>query len=249
MHKRFVLLMFCYWADTSNARPLTSHEELLTPEAFALQELETCNYDALFFLPDSTRRAHKLIRGLIEREQMAIKAALFRLTDSALTKALIEAHKRGVTVEVVVDPGALESGHYSKVFQLLKAGIPVYQYQTTELLPLSKKPSTYQTIMHHKTFIFEKTVGNHTIVVFGSLNPTHAGFNGNEEVVAIRNAASIVQEFKEQFKKIKKRSALLIAADIPEKTKKRIPKQKALGVSPLARTIQSAARFVHKVVH
>lgn len=249
MQKRIVFLLVC-WVSQSCSRPLTSQEELLSSEAFALQELVSCQYDALFFLPDDTRRAHKIILGLIDQEQKAIRAALFRITDNAITKALIAAHKRGVFVEVVIDPGALEKGHYSKVFQLLKAGVIVYQYQTTELLPLSKKPSGYQTIMHHKTFIFDRTVGNHTVAVFGSLNPTHAGFNGNEEVVAIRNAAAIVNEFKQQFEKIKNRSAYLVATDVPEKSKKkRVSQQKTGAVTTLARGMHTVARVCKRIVH
>lgn len=206
----------------AQAKPQTQDELLLSDTEFGLQELTGNNFDLLYFLPDDAPRALRVIRGLIMCAKKEIKAALFRLTEPSIARALIDAHKRGVAVEVVVDPGALEAGHYSKVMQLVKAEVPVYCYQTTDLFPLSKAgKASYQTIMHHKTLVLD--VDEQKIVVFGSLNLTHAGFNGNEECVALRNASAVVQAFEEHLDKLKRRSEQLSAEQITSRHKKSVP--------------------------
>ncbi len=246
MLKSRIMIVVC-WASVLAAEPLTLSEEDLSPEEFALQEMLAQKYDAIYFLPDDARRAHKIMAGLIKHEQESIKAALFRLTDSTITKELIKAHERNVLVQVIVDPGALESGHYSKVAQLVKAGIEVYLYQTTGLLPLSKKQNDYQTIMHHKTFIFANTVGGYAIVSSGTLNPTHAGFNGNEEVVTMRNKESFVEKFNRQFEKMKKRSELLTLTDVPAKIKKE--SKKKTKTQKLADGMHTVLRRLKRITH
>lgn len=214
MKNKYLYLLYVVWCGDIHAKPLTAEEATLTPSEFAAQELKN-KYDVIYFLPDNAAQAKKTIIGLIDQEKKTIRAALFRLTEPTITKALIDAHKRGVDVEVIIDPGALGSNYYSKVGQLLKEGIKVYVYQTTGLISALAKDgiskndlndTKYQTIMHHKTLILNCTIGGKPIVTYGSLNLTHAGFSGNEELVAIRNDRYIVAQFQDQFEHLKKRS-------------------------------------------
>jgi phosphatidylserine/phosphatidylglycerophosphate/cardiolipin synthase-like enzyme len=248
------------------AKPLTQEETQLSDTEFALQELKKSSYDLVYFLPDDAMRALRVIRGLIYTSKKEIKAALFRLTEQSIAKALIEAHNRGVAVELVIDPGALDTTQYSKVAQLIKAGVPVYQYQTTDLFSLAKTKITkpgYQTIMHHKTVVLD--VDTQKIVIFGSLNLTHAGFNGNEECVAFRNSPHVVQAFEDHLAKLKNRSEQLI---MPQKSSavliqelltetKPVTKsqpvhlpteQKALMVRPQHQIVNLVARVVAQTV-
>ena len=173
--------------------------------------------DLLFFAPDEGRIYKNILLGLIEQEKKSIKAALFRLTDKKVMQALIDAHTRGISVEVVFDSGAVTTAYYSLALQLRDAGIRVYQYQAIDLFSrrrakktrkVEKEKAKYQTLMHQKTFIFEDTLGR-KIVAFGSLNPTTAGFHGNEEAIQIRSKTEIVEGFERQFERVKKRSNLL----------------------------------------
>jgi phosphatidylserine/phosphatidylglycerophosphate/cardiolipin synthase-like enzyme len=158
--------------------------------------------DALFFTPDDAQDVKHVLIGLIESETTYIRAALFRFTDTDIAKALIRAKERGVDVEIVIDSGGVALTHYSKVHTVASVDVPIYIYQSMCLRNIT---SRYQSIMHHKTFIFENSIGG-SVVFFGSLNPTHAAFNGNEEASQVRNAAPIVSSFKEHFEKLKHRS-------------------------------------------
>lgn len=161
--------------------------------------------DSFFFTPDHAFDIKRIIIGLIDAEQEMIQVALFRLTDSDISQALIDAYIRGIPVEVIIDAGGLEMDKYSKVFSLASRDIPIYVYQPVELFSFSKnKKSTYQSIMHHKTFLFYNSIGG-PVVVCGSLNPTYAAFHGNEECVMIRNDRDFFNGWKSHFEKLKRR--------------------------------------------
>lgn len=160
--------------------------------------------DALFFTPDESVDVKQVLIGLIESEKTSIQAALFRFTDTDIAQALVRAKERGVGVELVIDSGGVSTAYYSKVHVVAASGVPLYVYQSMSLRNITSK---YQSIMHHKTFIFQNTIGG-SVVMFGSLNPTHAAFNGNEEAVQVRNAPAIVTGFKDQIGKLKNRSHL-----------------------------------------
>lgn len=171
----------------------------------AQQELLKNNcIDALYFTPDNADLIKYILIGLIEAEKEAIFIAVYRLTDTDITQAVLRAKYRGVKVEVVVDSGALSLAFYTKVHILASANIPLYVYQAMSLRGMDMT-TTYKSIMHQKTFIFKNTIGGH-VVMFGSLNPTHAAFHGNEEVVQFRNANAIVCAFEKHFNILKNRS-------------------------------------------
>lgn|GEM_PF-3426080 len=173
--------------------------------------------DLIFFAPDQGRVYKTLIRGLIQTTspQGSIQIAAFRFTDKDLKNDLIEAHGRGVSVEIVFDPGAMTSAYYSLALSLCEAGVAVYQYIPVGLIAPSQRSEefldtqriSYQAIMHHKTMLFRDTCGGgKDIVVFGSLNFTTAGFYGNEELVQVRNKPELVTAIANHFEKLKSRS-------------------------------------------
>jgi hypothetical protein len=70
----------------------------------------------------------------IRRERRAIDVVAFRLTDAAITQALIERHRAGVRVRVIVEPTEYLNRRYpeyemthARVDQLWAAGIPIRQ--------------------------------------------------------------------------------------------------------------------------
>lgn len=158
--------------------------------------------DRLFFTPDDSYILQKVLVGLIEMEQTQIRALMFRLTNQPITDALIRAKKRGVKVELIIDSGALAIAHYSRVHMLTNVGIPLHVYQP---ISVSGRVKGYQSLMHQKTIIFSNTFGRQ-VVTTGSLNFTYAAFNGNEEVVSIRNSSHGFKDHLKNFSRVLSRS-------------------------------------------
>ena len=213
-----ITYLTCFFYSANNYN--TTKDPLPTQTIHQLLALNG-TLDALFFTPDEAPQVKALLLELINHEAESIRAALFRLTDKPIVDALISAHTRGVVVELVIDSGALDTKNYSKVSLAIRSGIPVYEYQNIGLIGHEHTNSRYKTIMHHKTFIFANTLGG-SVVFFGSLNPTYAGFHGNEEAVQIRNNLTIVTGFARHFEKLKKRSNQLPLDYTRKKTKKQL---------------------------
>ncbi len=158
--------------------------------------------DRVFFPLDDAYIVQKLLIGLIEMEQNKICALMFRLTNQPITEALIRAKKRGVEIKLVVDSGALALAHYSRVHMLTMVNVPLNVYQP---MSVSGTGRGYQSLMHQKTLIFSNTFGRQ-VVATGSLNYTYAAFNGNEEMVSIRNDSQIFNAHSKNFSRVFERS-------------------------------------------
>lgn len=177
---------------------------------FELQDLQKAceskkEVDANFFAPDDAKKFKEQILWMLNNANGSVKAAFYRLTDRDISQALIATHQRNVNVQVVVDSGAINT-RYSLIKSLHQAGIEVFCYQATGLLP--PFPRTFPSIMHHKFLVFEGVQGN-SLVACGSLNYTNAGFNGNQEQMQIRtnHAGAFVSHFeilKERSHKVDK---------------------------------------------
>lgn len=132
--------------------------------------------------------------GLIEAEKEQIFVATFSFTNKEIARALIEAHERGVHIEVVADRSNAQST-WSKVYLLAQAGIPtsVYPAQITD------------AIMHHKFMIFFNNLDGKRVLIDGSYNFTNSA-SSNEENVLVLEDQTIIEPFIEQFQKLKARS-------------------------------------------
>ena len=75
--------------------------------ALISSESEPITKYQVFFSPDDAV-AEELIT-LIQKETKSIKAAVYSLMHQGIAKALIDAHKRGVSVEVIVDPCSIRA--------------------------------------------------------------------------------------------------------------------------------------------
>lgn len=119
----------------------------------------------LWLLPDPRGHALGELRKKIRNANRSIKIALFTFTHPGLIEEVIDAHKRGIQVSIVVD---LHSGlgASSKAIDLLRtAGVPVLLSQGIQLL-------------HHKfIYIDEQTL------VTGSANWTKAAFYKNSDCI------------------------------------------------------------------
>ncbi len=151
----------------------------------------------VFFSPDDDIRG--LLLGMIKKEQDCIKIAMFNFTESKIADALADAHKRGVHVELIVDPSCLRS-HKNKIGVLARKGIQVFVYNAEQ----SSAPNGWTSCMHNKFAIFGKNALNRPCVWTGSFNFTRSA-GTNQENVVILEEVHVVKKFDTQFEKLKER--------------------------------------------
>lgn len=140
----------CYIADTLLAQP---------PPEFEIggQRIE------FWRLPEDKELAFKRVLELINGAQNSLKVAMFTWTHPQITEAVINAHKRGVKVEIAIDHQSGLGPSALTVEKLSQAGLNIGLSSGTGLL-------------HHKfAYIDGKTLIN------GSTNWTKAAFSKNED--------------------------------------------------------------------
>lgn len=121
----------------------------------------------LWFLPDDTQAVER-IKTLIRSAKKTIKVAMFTWTRQDFANEMIQAAKRGVEVEAIIDR-ATGKGASAKVYKLLKKnGIAV------------KLGSLSGALLHHK---FAYIDGE--ILINGSANWTKAAFTQNDDCFMI----------------------------------------------------------------
>jgi len=152
--------------------------------------------EGVFFVPDDPVK--KILLGLIYSEQWSIKAALYQLTDPDLFDALVDAHRRGVKIEIITDKSCLASKH-EKITELRRYDIPVYVYG-----------EKFYSIMHNKFWVFGKNLCNKRIIWSGSANATMSGTTRNEENVLVDDRLDMVKLYDEKFDRLKKKIAPLV---------------------------------------
>jgi phosphatidylserine/phosphatidylglycerophosphate/cardiolipin synthase-like enzyme len=105
----------------------------------------------------------------IDAARSGILVQAYSFTSAPIAKALVEAHKRGVAIEVILDDSQ-ESEKYSSADFLLHAGIPV-------------RIDAKHAIAHNKIMIFDGEV-----VITGSFNFTKQAEQSNaENLLVIRD--------------------------------------------------------------
>lgn len=128
----------------------------------------------LWFLPDSQKAVLRL-RTLIQSAKKTIRIAMFTWTRQDLAKAVIEASKRGVKAEVVIDHCSGKGASADIVKILKNNGIKIAL-------------STGIPLLHHKfLYIDDKTLVN------GSANWTKAAFTQNDDCFIVIHDLTISQ--------------------------------------------------------
>ncbi len=132
-----------------------------------------------------------MVAQLIDGAQSKLRVMMFTFTDDDTVKRVINAHKRGVDVKVILDPNVHAFGlrlmgapNISTVRQLKKAGIDVRAYET--------KPGNQ---MHIKACMVDD---KHCC--FGSTNWTKAGFDTNNETFITVTSKEVAEDFEALFK-------------------------------------------------
>jgi len=130
-----------------------------------------------------TMNCSSLIGYWIARANESLHVMIYGFTLDHLSKALIDAMKRGVEVKVVIER---ESAYWrgSEYERLLQAGVDV---------KLDGNPYT----MHHKVAIIDGK-----IVIIGSYNWTWSAEKRNDENVLILMSRSLAESYEEEFQRI-----------------------------------------------
>lgn len=120
------------------------------------------------------------IMRLIQQCQQQMQVCVFTISDDDLAQALLTAHRRGVTVQIITDnEKAFDDG--SDVNYLLAQGVPI-----------RVDSSPYH--MHHKFAIFDQR-----ILVNGSFNWTRSASKYNNENITVQYHSELITQFSSVF--------------------------------------------------
>jgi phosphatidylserine/phosphatidylglycerophosphate/cardiolipin synthase-like enzyme len=120
----------------------------------------------------------------IQQAKKSILVAAYSFTSKPVSSALVDAHKRGVKVQVIADKKS-NTGQYSAVAFLADQGVAV------------RLNGNYQ-IFHHKFMVFD---GRH--VETGSFNYSAAAVNKNaENVLMILNNKPVAAMYVQQWQSL-----------------------------------------------
>jgi phospholipase D len=136
-----------------------------------------------------------VVLELLAQAKKNINIAAFSLTDVRIANQLIDAHKKGVDVCVIMDAGNMK--HYSsKAQKLVDSGIIVLRYDPS--LRLDTKQSKFEQLMHLKWIIVDD------VLISGSANLTKAAQDGkNIESITVLRCPQTVEEHRQEWQKLK----------------------------------------------
>lgn len=164
------------------------------------KELNKRSQIEAYFSPRDNIR--EIIIKYIELEKTEIICAAFRLTDQKITKALLDAHTKGIKITFIIDREGLSSLN-SKLLHIVNSGIPVYFFPPLETISDNQN---FIGLMHNKIMCF---VGQRTILT-GSFNFTKSAQDRNREnIIIIRNNSEIFNRYLSELAILKTESTLL----------------------------------------
>lgn len=175
------------------ARKLLDEQPEIAQARAALAPTNGQAFRKAFFSPDNGMR--DILVGLIAAEKKQILVAIFSFTDPVIAKALIQAQKRGVAIEIVADRNNAQSS-WSKIRLLGKHNIPLYLYPA----------DITNAIMHDKFMVFSQTLDDKQLIWTGSFNFTRSACDMNEENVIVLEDAEVCESYSNQFQLLKQRS-------------------------------------------
>lgn len=147
---------------------------------------------ALAFTPGDA--ADALIVDAVRSAQRQILVQAFSFTHRDIAAALIQAHRRGVSVIVIADPEQTQRIETSVVGNLAAAKMPI-------LLD-------YEHVSAHNKIIVIDPGSANCAVVTGSYNFTHAAqFKNAENVVVLRANAPVCEAYERNWQQHRKHSS------------------------------------------
>ncbi len=180
-----LLLLSCLAADTSGSKASISELPASTPLKYEI-----------YFSPEDAVDT-KLI-SLIESEKEDIRAAVYCLTHRGIIKALMDARKRGVNVEIIIDPFSIKA--HSPLKRIAQSGISLFIWDPKPKVFSVEDTALKQRspLMHNKFCVFGKS-----IVWTGSFNFTSEASQANRENVVVLHNLLVGQRYLEKFERLK----------------------------------------------
>lgn len=167
------------------------------PLSFASETIPSVGSCRVLFSPED-RVAEELI-SLIDKEQKSIKAAVYCLMHKGIADALIDAHKRGVDVEVIVDPYSVKAR--SPLRRMHRAKLPLFVWDPPEVVretKAGKMVKDRKPLMHDKFCV----LGN-SCVWTGSFNFTFYATKRNRENVVVLENTQLASTYLAEFERLK----------------------------------------------
>ena len=135
----------------------------------------------VYFSPGETCR--NAIIDEIKKAKHQLKICVFTISDDKITQAIIEAHKRKVSISIITDNDkTLDIG--SDIDMLSKSGIRV-------------KIDMSSNHMHHKFMISDERS-----VVTGSYNWTNSAARFNQENIIVTQESEAIQSFLNEYERL-----------------------------------------------
>jgi phosphatidylserine/phosphatidylglycerophosphate/cardiolipin synthase-like enzyme len=126
----------------------------------------------------------KIIIQQIDNAKTEIKIQAYSFTSAPISKALLNAHKRGIDVQIILDKSQRKHGYSSFIF-FQNQSIPVFI-------------DSAHTIAHNKVIIIDREM-----VITGSFNFTKAAEYKNAENVLFIKSKELAQRYLDNWKRHK----------------------------------------------
>lgn len=165
----------------------------------------------VFFTSQSKHEIEALLVGLIDSEKTALTGAFYDLGNRHIVDAMVNAKKRGVDADIIIDPGALQKG--VGIATLVDGGIEPFIFEPgeSELVP-------YSPIMHQKNLIFTNALDGREVIATGSMNFTSRGPKENFNNLVITEKKETIIPFLAEHNRLKQKSHKITQREI-EKAK------------------------------
>ncbi len=162
----------------------------------------------VYFSPED--HLDKRLIEQIDKENKSIHVCIYTFTHRAIADALVEAKKRGVEVEVIVDRFSVKIK--APLQRLVDAGIPVFVWDPDR----HKRKIAQRPLMHNKFCVFTDKVWT------GSFNFTSEASRIHQENALVLQDAALASAYKGQFYTIKLRSCIPLSSYIAMRPKKKM---------------------------
>ncbi len=181
---RAVLLIYLFsLVGISPAQAFDSRTSVPAREAGLGEQVARGSIEALFSPWNDIEAT--LLRALREAKK-AIYVQAFSFTSRNLARALVDAHARGVKVEVLADREQTVKAENSQIPVLVKAGIPVAL-------------EVRYAAAHNKILLIDPLETN-SVLVTGSYNFTYSAHARNaENVLVLRGNAAIARSYLDNW--------------------------------------------------
>ena len=124
----------------------------------------------------------------IQAAKTEVLVQAYSFTSTPIAKALVDAHKRGVHVEIVLDRSQRSTKKYGSADFTAHAGIPTYI-------------DAAHAIAHNKIMVIDKS-----IVITGSFNFTKAAETNNAENLLLIRSKELAKTYIENWERHKEHS-------------------------------------------